>query len=1075
MPHQPTISDIHLNSVVACLNTVLPLLNDLHDGFGTPFMQAISNTTLNLLSAVQNVKNNKDECVHLMKDIHRILFAIANLHMQSEPQGSLPPSTLDYIGKFTNTLHKIHTFVEGQQEKSRFKHFLRQSEMRMLLKECRAGLQQALELFKIETGAAILGDALKMQVKTEKLHEELLDLISNMTDGSSDRTSSVPESIAALSCELIMIESSISFGLVPAKPKIFHGRESEFHKIVQNFSNKEAPRVAILGAGGIGKTSLAKAALHHPGISANYETKIELAALVGSNIGLKPGRDLTKSVVQHFASGPPCLLVLDNLETSWEPIESRGGVEEFLSLLSEVSHLALIITMRGAERPFKAHWTHPFLSPLKTLADCKARQTFIDITDNDHDNEEITQLLELTDNMPLAVTLLANLVEGCSGVLARWKTENTYMLSDGHDKSSNLNSSITISLSCPRMTSGARSLLSLLSILPDGLSNIELLQSVLPVPDILTCKAVLLQTSLAYTDDKHLKVLVPIREYMQHIHPPSPSLVQPLRMHFHSLLNLCRTHFGVQLNGMVDQINSNLSNIHHILLSGLHPETPELRENIYCIITFNSFRRLAAHGCSALMDQIPPLLPQLADPRLETNFIIEMLLTASYYPIPNPELLIDRAVHHLANLNDPSLVSKFYRVAGGYYHDQEDDIARSLQFFNKALMLARNWGNVEEQTHILNGLALMKCSIGDYPGAQRQAREAEERSQMCGNVYVEARALYNQALCCSCLGNSKAAIVLWQRARQLLQLCGMGGGGLDHDIMVNQADAHSQKSEYAEARSGFTTLASDTSPNKDPWNHGLSHINIAQIDLMTAQPEADVQCNIEKGMEIFTGMCLPIGINWCRIVLADLKLRERNISHAKELFQAGLTSQWGINADLVAYTLSRLADVTCWPTAEIKWSSSWQVVYLAHSKRYQSKVDLYKAFQFLGDGFMLQGDEDTAHSLFEVALEAFTQMDIHRSRAECMLRLGDIAQQSGDIIKAIGLWKDARPLFEQSLQAKEVAKIDTRLAAVDTDLLHQHEESLKYLHMLDAPTTSLQTGIDELNIKVMEDRDPTRK
>ncbi|KAJ7443292.1 P-loop containing nucleoside triphosphate hydrolase protein, partial [Mycena latifolia] len=368
---------------------------------------------------------------------------------------------------------------------------------------------------------------------------------------------------------------------LPAKPKIFHGRESELHEIVQNFSNKEAPRVAILGAGGIGKTSLAKAALHHPGISANYETKlfvacdsattrIELAALVGSNIGLKPGTDLTKSVVQHFASGPPCLLVLDNLETSWEPIESRGGVEEFLSLLSEVSHLALIITMRGAERPFKVHWTHPFLSPLKPLADCAARQTFIDITDNDHDNEEITQLLELTDNMPLAVTLLANLVdcEGCSGVLARSKTENTYMLSDGHDKSSNLNSSITISLSCPRMTSGARSLLSLLSILPDGLSNIELLQSVLPVPDILTCKAVLLQTSLAYTDGKHLKVLVPIREYMQHIHPPSPSPVQPLRMHFHSLLNLCRTHFGVQLNGMVDQINSNLSNIHHILLSG---------------------------------------------------------------------------------------------------------------------------------------------------------------------------------------------------------------------------------------------------------------------------------------------------------------------------------------------------------------------------------------------------------------------------------------------------------------------------------------------------------------------------
>ncbi|KAJ7429245.1 hypothetical protein FB451DRAFT_1523903 [Mycena latifolia] len=131
-----------------------------------------------------------------------------------------------------------------------------------------------------------------------------------------------------------------------------------------------------------------------------------------------------------------------------------------------------------------------------------------------------------------------------------------------------------------------------------------------------------------------------------------------------------------------------------------------------------------------------------------------------------------------------------------------------------------------------------------------------------------------------------------------------------------------------------------------------------------------------------------------------------------------------------------------------------------------SKVDLYKAFQFLGDGFLLQGDEVTAHSLFEIALEAFTEMDIHQSRADCMLHLGDIAKQSGDLIKAVELWKHARPLFEQSLQTKEVAKIDTRLAAVDVDLLWQHEKSLQYLRTLNAPTTLLQTGIDQLNIEV---------
>jgi hypothetical protein len=47
------------------------------------------------------------------------------------------------------TLHKIHVFVEAQQEKSRIRHFFRQVEMAALLKECRAGLDQALSIFKV--------------------------------------------------------------------------------------------------------------------------------------------------------------------------------------------------------------------------------------------------------------------------------------------------------------------------------------------------------------------------------------------------------------------------------------------------------------------------------------------------------------------------------------------------------------------------------------------------------------------------------------------------------------------------------------------------------------------------------------------------------------------------------------------------------------------------------------------------------------------------------------------------------------------------------------------------------------
>jgi Cdc6-like AAA superfamily ATPase len=149
---------------------------------------------------------------------------------------------------------------------------------------------------------------------------------------------------------------------LPATPKIFHGREGELSAILQLFQT-EVPRIAILGAGGMGKTSLSKAVLHHPELTSRYDqhrvfvscdtlsNSIQLAGLIGAHIGLKPGKDMTQPVIHHFSSSPPTLLILDNLETIWEPAESRADVEKFLCHLIDIEHLAVIVSTEAMHSP----------------------------------------------------------------------------------------------------------------------------------------------------------------------------------------------------------------------------------------------------------------------------------------------------------------------------------------------------------------------------------------------------------------------------------------------------------------------------------------------------------------------------------------------------------------------------------------------------------------------------------------------------------------------------------------------------------------------------------------------------
>ncbi|KAJ7896709.1 hypothetical protein B0H14DRAFT_3605161, partial [Mycena olivaceomarginata] len=1050
MPRQPTVTEIHLDNITACLTPALTLLNELNDSFSPPFLQSISNTIRSLINAVQNVKRNKNECARLMENIHQVLYTIIDLHIQSETPGSLPLAMLDHIGKFMETLHKIHTFIEAQQNGKKIKHLFHNREMKNLLEDCHARLDQAQEVLGTSKKAA------------ELMHKQLLELIqtcsdaSTMSDGSSNQVYWGANELK---------NSSNSFSMLPSKPKIFHGRESDLDKIMKMLS-QQSPRIAILGGGGMGKTSLARAVLHHPDTSAIFKhrffvsaesatTSIELATLIGLHVGLNLGQDLTEPVVQYFSRKPSCLLILDNLETVWEPIKSRGGIEEFLNLLTEVEHLALIITMRGAERPAKVQWTYPLLLPLQPLSNDAAHQTFMDITDNAYAIEDINQLLQFTDNMPLAVDLIAHLVdyEGLSNVLTRWETEKTSLLSVGHDRKSNLDASINLSLSSPRITSDSKELLSLLSILPNGLSDAELVQSNLPIPDILSCKATLQATLLAYQDDnKRLLSLMPVREHIQRFLPPSQSLLQSLRKHFYELLELYQKYNGEQLQPVVNQITLNLGNLHEVLQRGLYGSDPNLADTIYCTLSLNSFYRITGRGSTWLMDYIQSILPQPCDHQLEIHLLIEVLKSYRSYPTPIPEL-ITQAITHFQHVKDHLLESKFYQAVGMCFQHQLDS-PRAMQFFQQALELSKLCDDSNQQCGVLICIAQLKCSAGDYCTAQIHASEAQRLSKLSANLYQEAKADQVGAACCKILGDYQESMAQLHRARKIIGICGLSEGSLDRGITLDQAEIHLLKSEYAQARSIFSQVVETTSADQNALAHAYALLIIAHIDVTIGEAADNVYQKLNKAKDIF-GYNLK-GITICDMIQADMELREGKFDLAKVKFQECLHSAWRIDNETESFCLEGLANIKAWHA--IKPQYTWPVIYVGHAHKSKSKLGLHKGLMFLGDVFIAHKDEETAMNLYMVALEGFTHMDVHCSRAQCMLRLGDLANEQGNTSTAIGQWKAARLLLERSLQAKDVAQIDFRLATIEK----ARQEALVELETLHAPGQFLNKETSEI-------------
>ncbi|KAJ7106957.1 hypothetical protein C8R44DRAFT_805003 [Mycena epipterygia] len=961
------------------------------------FLQPIADSSLLLFESLSSgkLKANTKAFLQIAELIHQVECVIISTCVAT--QYRLPIGILRTMAQFAETLQKLNTCFRSQQELGKMKLFLKQSEIATQLRACEQELQDALEILKLQATGNISASLDAMKDSTEQRHHDLLQLIEQCK-GWEPRSQAQEPSLDNHSSDSI-------FSLLPPRPKIFHGREGKLMAVVDVLALCPA-HVAILGPGGIGKTTLATAVLHHTNIVSKYcaryfipcdsaDTTAQLINTVSHYLGLEPSRRPAEMITHYFTDSGPSILVLDNLDTAWEPADNRCGVEEFLALLSGIEQLALVITMRGAERPARVKWNRPFLPPLGPLEPAASRQTFIDISDIPDTQEEsdFAEILELTGHLPLAVSLMASVTasEGYSNALSRWNSENTSLLSDGHGKGSNLEKSITMSLTSPRMAlrPAALKLLSVLSIIPDGLREVDLLAPGLPISLILDSKSVLIRTSLAHIDfDGRLRVLNPIREYIQRVHPPEQSLVQALAEYWQELLSLWDSHPELHSRDLVSQLRGNIANINAVILYKSKTQHTLDVQLLHAIITLTAFSQRMLIPDSPLLPLVPKFIASSGDTLLHRRYLI-LRLGFSGPPLSTleAERVIPETLGQIISENDPQSQAVFCRSVGRYYF-RAGDLMKAKEYNEIGISLISRIDASAKATVFLQAAALAQ-QFGKYDEAIAHARRGQLEAQKAGAFLLELTCYIREATPLISLGHLSHAQDLCNDICELIVTHGWQGSDSDLAILDIAAEIAFDKSQYTKSYELYDSIVQQTSPLRSPRFHVYSSLCLLEIDILLQRNESRIMGQIEDLEQISKRLHWSHGILSADTLKAHLRTGQGDEYGGEDHAACFRSARDANDVRIMFKCLEKLSDKnSC--VLDVQNRLQWATTYFALARKSKNLWHSYESLQSLGDIFLEWGDKATALNLYHSVLEGSKQMGVDKRQQQCIARIAAI-------------------------------------------------------------------------------------
>ncbi|KZP29401.1 TPR-like protein [Athelia psychrophila] len=777
----------------------------------------------------------------------------------------------------------------------------------------------------------------------------------------------------------------------PLPPDIWFGREKIVSSLAEVITGNENPRLAILGAGGMGKTATALHLIRHESIVARYGDRVFfvacdattstqlLASRILQVIGVSVGAGENLVTAMHIAlkCAPPTLLVLDNFESLWEAEKEHTATRDLLQKITDSPSSTLIITMRATIPPPGIRWTS--FESLPPLAASSAKEVFLAINatfcDGSDDGDQILdELLRELDYVPLAIHLLAHVSVDLSPrfVLKQWRTKRTRMLSlDSYTKDKLESIDVSISLSMESLdverNPEAIQLLGMLCLLPDGLLRWqERLEVIEKTFETATSDLLLLRKfALVYTAGGKLGVLSPIRHFVLQKHAPDARHAQCISNITWELVNTyARVDFGPELHAAIEALSPEMGNIGNLIDYAVAYEPREILVDI----TIQISRHLCyTQPSSYLLKKVAKLVSSVHAQR-----------RAEYCHVFGDILYLQSEYAEAAST---------FVEARDLFLETEDRLgaAQCSRRLGEILIMQSNYS---EATTILTDARSQFLEIGDRLGAARCSRSLGEILRMQNNY-------------------SEATAILTDARAEFLDIGNLLGAAQCSRSLGNILRMQSNYSEAAAilvgARAGFLEIGEHLGAAQ--CSRSLAEILIMQRNY------SEATAILTEARAQFVQVVNRLGAAQCSRSLGNIHRMQSDYSEATTILTDARAQFIEIGDRLGATQCSRSLGKILSEQGNYSEATAILTDTRAECLEIGNRLGVAQCSQSLGDILRSQGNHSEATAILTDARAQFLEIGERLGAAQCSQSLGEILNDQSNYSEATAILTDTRAQF----------------------------------------------------------------